>query len=92
VGNEAYLFILLFIFIFTKLYINLGKYIKLNFLIIDQKLSAFPQNWNSINAKKHKRYFFPVGGSIYIFFAIFPPYIKIKSHIFKRNFKMSQKQ
>jgi len=57
------LFTFLFIFLFLKWYLNLGKFKKLNFRIKDQKLYAFSQNWNSVSAKKTECYFFLLGGS-----------------------------
>ncbi len=39
------------------------KYIKLNFLIKDQKFHALSQNRNSVNAKNTNASFFRVGGS-----------------------------
>ncbi len=57
-ANEVY-FVYFFIYLsIFKCYLNMGKYIKLNFLIKVQKLYAFSQNWNTVNAKKHKCYFF----------------------------------
>jgi len=65
-ANEVYFVYFFIYFLFFKWYLNLGKYIKLNFLIKDQKFLAFSQNWNSVNAKKHKCcFFFLVGGSAY---------------------------
>jgi len=52
------LFTFLFIFQFFKWYLNLEKYIKLDFLIKYQKLCAFSQNLNSVNAKKKKMLLF----------------------------------
>ncbi len=53
-------FILLTIYFYFSVFLLIsksGKYIKLNFLIKDQNLYAFFQNWNSVNAEKNATFF-----------------------------------
>ncbi len=51
-------FILIYFLIYFSIFKIWENIKKLNFLIKNEKLHAFSQNWNSVNAKKHNATFF----------------------------------